>query len=105
MKSGFSKIPVYEEGFNERFIGFLDTKLLIGTGFQEEDARVGQLGLGSLRTLAPETSLTEALGVFRNREAKIVVVTEGGKSDGQALGILTFRDVVEEAIGKEMEMR
>ena len=105
LQSGFSKIPVYEERWSDKFVGMLSVRLLIGTGFQQQDARVGEVELEALRTLAPGTTLTEALGIFKNREAKMVVITEGGRNDGHVLGILTFRDVIEAAIGREMEMR
>jgi len=104
LKSGFSKIPVHQPGDDERCYGILDVRCLVGAGFQEQDTCVGDVGLEGLMHLSPETNLADALGIFKNRGAKMVVVSEGGRREGRALGILTFRDVMEGAIGGEMKM-
>ena len=107
LRSGVSKIPVWE-GTEEcsSYYAVLDVRFLVGgAGFDEQSARVGDVALETLMHIAPETSLAEAVGIFRYRGAKMVIVTEGGGREGRALGILTFRDVMEAAIGGEMGMR
>jgi CBS domain containing-hemolysin-like protein len=101
-KSGFNMIPVYESGDKERLVGLLNVKYLIGLNFNGRDVAVGELELGELRMLAPKTKLTEALGVFQGVD--MMLITEGGRSDGRPLGVVTFRDLMEFAMGGEMAM-
>jgi metal transporter CNNM len=104
LESSFSKVPVHQPGDSERCYGVMDVKCLATMGLQELDSTVGDLPLEGLTHLSPETSLLDALSIFRNRGAKMVFVSEGGRRVGKALGLLTFRDVMESAIGSEMGM-
>jgi metal transporter CNNM len=104
LKSGFNMIPIYDAKDNESFVGLLNVKSLIGLDFNGKDVMVAELELQGLRTVAPGTKLTEVLGIFRDRAADMVLITEGGKSDGKVLGIVTFRDLMESALGREMAM-
>lgn len=104
LKSGFNMIPIHDAQNRERFLGFLNVKSLIGVDFTERDVMVSELELIGLRTVAPGTKLTEIMGIFRNRAADMVLITEGGKSEGKALGIVTCRDLMESTLGREMAM-
>ena len=104
MKSGFNMIPIQDARNSERFLGLLNVKSLIGLDFNERSVVIAELELQGMRTVAPGTKLTEVLGIFRDRTADMVLVTEGGKRDGAALGIVTFRDLMESALGREMAM-
>lgn len=106
LRSGFSKIPVCEPGGSERCYGVLDVRCLVGVGggFEEQQVTIGDLPLEGLMHLSPETSVADAMEIFRNRGAKMVLVSEGGRREGKALGILTFRDVMEGALGGGGEM-
>ena len=83
-------------------VGVLNVRSLIGLDFQQQDVMVGQLELEGLRTVKPGVNLADVVGIFRDRQAKMVVVTEGGGIEDKALGIVTFRDVMGGVIGKEM---
>lgn len=105
LESGFSKVPVYQAEDVERAYGVLDVRCLVGAGFQEQGTKVGEVVLEAVVHLSPDATLADALGIFRNRATNMIVVSEGGRRDGKSLGILTFRDVMEAAIGDEMMTR
>jgi metal transporter CNNM len=104
LKSGFNQIPVFEAGNAEQFTGLLDVKSLIGLDFHEQNVMAGELELTDLTTVLPETKLTEMVSIFKNRTVDMVLITEGGMRDSKALGITTYRDIMDGAIGGEMVM-
>lgn len=102
LKSGHGRIPVFGKEKRDFIVGVLNVRSLIGLDFQQQDVMVGQLELEGLRTVKPGVNLADVVGIFRDRQAKMVVVTEGGGIEDKALGIVTFRDVMGGVIGKEM---
>lgn len=83
-------------------VGVLDVRSLIGLDFQEYQVLVGELELERLRTVGMGLHLADVISVFKDRQAEMVIVTEGGGSEDRVLGIVTFRDVMEGVIGREM---
>lgn len=99
LKSGHSCIPVHLAGDSSRFAGVLTVKSLVAMRFEDE-ATVGQIALSSLPVVRPDVSCQDIIHLFRNRRSDMVLVTEGGLCYGQPLGILTYKDVMEEVIGE-----
>lgn len=83
------------------FVGCLKVQSLVALDSRQEVA-VGELELKPLTVVGPETSCQEIVALMGNRRSTMVLVTEGGRNDGRALGICTYRDVMEELTGGEM---
>ena len=126
LKSGYNKVPVYQAGDKGTFLGVLNVITLIGREFSQKEVMVGGLGLGELKDLGaafqqeevlvgdleledfrivgPDLSLADALAIFKNRAAEMVVVCEDGRKGEKALGMVTFRDLMEATMSREMEI-
>lgn len=102
LKSGHGRIPVFGKEKREFIVGVLNVRSLIGIDFQEQAVLVGELELEALKTVGPGVHLADVVGIFRDRKAEMVVVTENGGIGDRALGIVTFRDVMGGVIGREM---
>ena len=98
VKSGHGRIPVFGKGQGV-VVGVLNVRSLIGLDFQEQQVLVGELELERLRTVGAGVHLSDVVSIFKDREAEMVVVTEG---DDRVLGIATFRDVMGAVIGRDM---
>lgn len=99
LKSGHSHIPVHMATDSMRFTGVLSVKSLVAVRF-EDMATVGQIALSSMPIVRSDVSCQDVINLFRNRRSDMVLVTEGGMTYGQPLGILTYKDVMEEVIGE-----
>lgn len=99
LKSGYSCIPVHMAADSSRFTGVLSVKSLVAMRF-EDKVTVGQIAISSMPTVRPDVSCQDAIHLFRNRRSDMVLVTEGGVSYGQPLGILTYKDIMEAVIGE-----
>lgn len=99
LKSGHSCIPIHAANDRRKFTGVLSVKSLAVLRFEGETT-VGQIALSNMPTIRPDVSCQEAIQLFRKRRSEMVLVTEGGMSQGAPLGILTYKDVMEEVIGE-----
>jgi metal transporter CNNM len=126
LKSGYNKVPVYQACDKGTFLGVLNVITLIGREFSQKEVMAGGLGLGELKDLGaafqqeevlvgdleledfrivgPDLSLADALAIFKNRGAEMVVVSEDGRKGEKALGMVTFRDLMEATMSREMEI-
>lgn len=99
LKSGYSCIPINMASDPSKFTGVLSVKSLVAMRF-EDVPTIGQISLSSMPTVRPEVSCQDVIHLFRHRRSEMVLVTEGGTSYGQPIGILTYKDVMEEVIGE-----
>lgn len=102
LQTGHGRIPVFGKEQGDLIVGVLNVRSLIGLDFQEQHVLVGELELEPLRTVGAAVNLADIMGAFRVRQVEMVVVTEGGGVEDRALGIVTFRDMMEGIIGREM---
>ncbi|CAE7548115.1 CBSDUF5 [Symbiodinium natans] len=109
MTSGHSRIPVYEAGRPNKFIGFILVKKLIG--LRCEDAwPVATQRLSPLVLVHEDEPLYKVLDIFQTGHTHMALVYPGGTDlgsnvvpeDTRPLGILTLEDVLEELINEEI---
>ncbi|KFY39822.1 hypothetical protein V494_03813 [Pseudogymnoascus sp. VKM F-4513 (FW-928)] len=101
LSAGYSRIPIYEPGNENNFIGMLLVKMLI-TYDPEDCKRVGEFALATLPETSPETSCLDIVNFFQEGKSHMVLVSEYPGEDHGAIGVVTLEDVIEELIGEEI---
>jgi len=102
LKSGYAVIPVRLPGDAGLLVGYLEVRSLVALD-SHSDVTAGEVELKPLVAVGPDANCQDVvLQVFGKRRCEMVVVTEGGRSEGRPLGVLTYRDVMEELMGGEM---
>lgn len=99
LSAGYSRIPIYEPGNENNFIGMLLVKILI-TYDPEDCKRVGEFALATLPETRPETSCLDIVNFFQEGKSHMVLVSEFPGEDHGATGVVTLEDVIEELIGE-----
>ncbi|CAE6936687.1 MAM3 [Symbiodinium sp. KB8] len=106
MRSGYSRIPVHENGQPTTFLGYLLVKKLIT--LRPEDAwPVSTQRLNPLVMVLEDQPLYKILDVFQTGQTHMALVYPKGTALGSSsaatpLGILTLEDVLEELINEEI---
>lgn len=101
LSAGYSRIPIYEPGNENNFIGMLLVKILI-TYDPEDCKKVGEFALATLPETRPETSCLDIVNFFQEGKSHMVLVSEFPGEDHGATGVVTLEDVIEELIGEEI---
>ncbi|KFX87654.1 hypothetical protein V495_03151 [Pseudogymnoascus sp. VKM F-4514 (FW-929)] len=101
LSAGYSRIPIYEPGNENNFIGMLLVKMLI-TYDPEDCKKVGEFALATLPETSPETSCLDIVNFFQEGKSHMVLVSEYPGEDHGAIGVVTLEDVIEELIGEEI---
>ncbi|ELR05693.1 hypothetical protein VC83_01556 [Pseudogymnoascus destructans] len=101
LTAGYSRIPIYEPGNENNFIGMLLVKMLI-TYDPEDCKKVGEFALATLPETSPETSCLDIVNFFQEGKSHMVLVSEYPGEDHGAIGVVTLEDVIEELIGEEI---
>lgn len=91
--TGFSRFPVIGE--SDEVIGYIHVKDVLDQLGDHPTTPVPGYKVRRLTTLAPGTSLEQALSTMRAEGSHLAAVVQ----DGQAVGIVTLEDVVEEYVG------
>ncbi len=99
LSAGYSRIPIYEPGNNQNFVGMLLVKILI-TYDPEDGKRVRDFALATLPETRAETSCLDIVNFFQEGKSHMVLVSEFPGDDHGALGVVTLEDVIEELIGE-----
>ncbi|KAJ9101175.1 hypothetical protein QFC21_003393 [Naganishia friedmannii] len=99
--SGFSRIPVFEPGQKENFVGMLLVKRLISYN-PEECKKVSEFPLLSLPEARPDINCFQALDYFQTGRAHLLLISEHPGTGKGALGIVSLEDLIEEIIGEEI---
>lgn len=99
LSAGYSRIPIYEPGNENNFIGMLLVKILI-TYDPEDCKKVGEFALATLPETRPETSCLDIVNFFQEGKSHMVLVSEFPGEDHGATGVVTLEDVIEELIGE-----
>ncbi|KAI6244498.1 hypothetical protein HI914_07372 [Erysiphe necator] len=101
LSAGYSRIPIYERGNPNNFVGMLLVKILI-TYDPEDCKRVGEFALATLPETRPETSCLDIVNFFQEGKSHMVLVSEFPAENYGAIGVVTLEDVIEELIGEEI---
>ncbi|RDW85482.1 CBS-domain-containing protein [Coleophoma crateriformis] len=101
LTAGYSRIPIYEPGNENNFVGMLLVKILI-TYDPEDCKRVSEFALATLPETRPETSCLDIVNFFQEGKSHMVLVSEYPGEDYGATGVVTLEDVIEELIGEEI---
>jgi len=99
LTSGQDNIPVHLEDHATRFIGVLPVKSLV-TLRSRDEIKIGKLFLEDLPAVPHDMSCQDIVQVFRNRSIQMVLVVGRGSTDGEPLGTITARDIMDELIRK-----
>jgi metal transporter CNNM len=99
LRSGHGRIPVFGKAEGGLVVGLLNVRSLIGLDFLGQQVSVGDLELEGLMTVGASVHLSDIIGIFRDRQAEMVIITEGGGIKDRVLGVVTFRDVIGSVIG------
>lgn len=99
LSAGYSRIPIYEPGNKNNFVGMLLVKILI-TYDPEDCKRVGEFALATLPETRPETSCLDIVNFFQEGKSHMVLVSESPGENHGATGVVTLEDVIEELIGE-----
>ena len=102
--AGYSRIPIYEPGNEQNFVGMLLVKILI-TYDPEDGKRVRDFALATLPETRAETSCLDIVNFFQEGKSHMVLVSEFPGDDHGALGVVTLEDVIEELIGEYVLVR
>ena len=94
---GFSRIPVYE-GNEGNIVGIVLTKELIGRSLAECKAR--EVMHNTIISVDEETCLDDVFEEFIKSKKHLFVVKN---DEGNAIGVVTFEDVLEEILREEIE--
>jgi metal transporter CNNM len=103
LSAGYSRIPIYEPGNENNFIGMLLVKMLI-TYDPEDCKKVGEFALATLPETSPETSCLDIVNFFQEGKSHMVLVSEYPGEDHGAIGVVTLEDVIEELIGEYVSL-
>ncbi|KAJ9110877.1 hypothetical protein QFC19_001386 [Naganishia cerealis] len=100
--SGFSRIPVYEPGQKENFVGMLLVKRRDPISIVS--VRNPIIAFRSNRELNPMSSSPgfQALDYFQTGRAHLLLISEHPGTGKGALGIVSLEDLIEEIIGEEI---
>jgi metal transporter CNNM len=115
--SGYSRVPIYEEGDKSRIRGILMTRQLIVVN-KNDSMPVSQLPLHTPQCVGPQTNLVDLISLFQghaNRVGHMALVcanptagnlaleeNEGLPADAGFMGILTLEDVLEAVLQEEI---
>ncbi|KAH8684474.1 hypothetical protein BGZ60DRAFT_466903 [Tricladium varicosporioides] len=99
--AGYSRIPIYEPGNEQNFVGMLLVKILI-TYDPEDGKKVSEFALATLPETRPETSCLDIVNFFQEGKSHMVLVSEYPGENYGAIGVVTLEDVIEELIGEEI---
>ncbi|PWN52724.1 DUF21-domain-containing protein, partial [Violaceomyces palustris] len=101
VKSGYSRVPIYEAGKPDAILGMLLVKNLIQ--YDPEDSMpVSHFHLMSLPEASPELTLLDCLNYFQQGRSHMILVSDHPGEASGALGVVTLEDVIEEMIGEEI---
>ena len=95
VEEGYSRILVYQEEDRGRIVGVIHTHDLLHFWKHQALIAVSDL-IRPVYTVPPETRVSDLLKEFQHRKVQIAVVVDG---QGQALGMATLEDLVEEIVG------
>jgi len=99
LSAGYSRIPIYEPGKQQNYIGMLLVKILIT--YDPEDCKmVSEFALATLPETRPETSCLDIVNFFQEGKSHMVLVSEFPGENNGAIGVVTLEDVIEELIGE-----
>lgn len=101
LSAGYSRIPIYEPGNDQNFVGMLLVKILI-TYDPEDCKKVSEFALATLPETRPETSCLDIVNFFQEGKSHMVLVSEYPGENYGATGVVTLEDVIEELIGEEI---
>ncbi|RKF81808.1 hemolysin [Golovinomyces cichoracearum] len=101
LSAGYSRIPIYEPGNPNNFVGMLLVKILI-TYDPEDCKKVSEFALATLPETRPETSCLDIVNFFQEGKSHMVLVSEFPAENYGAIGVVTLEDVIEELIGEEI---
>jgi metal transporter CNNM len=101
LSAGYSRIPIYEPGNPQNFVGMLLVKILI-TYDPEDCTKVGDFALATLPETRPETSCLDIVNFFQEGKSHMVLVSEYPGENYGAIGVVTLEDCVEELLGEEI---
>ncbi|RDL36976.1 CBS-domain-containing protein [Venustampulla echinocandica] len=101
LSAGYSRIPIYEPGNEQNFVGMLLVKILI-TYDPEDCKKVSEFALATLPETRPETSCLDIVNFFQEGKSHMVLVSEDPGENYGAIGVVTLEDVIEELIGEEI---
>jgi metal transporter CNNM len=101
LSAGYSRIPIYEPGNPQNFVGMLLVKILI-TYDPEDCTKVGEFALATLPETRPETSCLDIVNFFQEGKSHMVLVSEYPGENYGAIGVVTLEDCVEELLGEEI---
>lgn len=101
LSAGYSRIPIFEPGNPQNFVGMLLVKILI-TYDPEDCKKVSEFALATLPETRPETSCLDIVNFFQEGKSHMVLVSEYPAENYGAIGVVTLEDVIEELIGEEI---
>jgi metal transporter CNNM len=101
LSAGYSRIPIYEPGNDQNFVGMLLVKILI-TYDPEDCKKVSDFALATLPETRPETSCLDIVNFFQEGKSHMVLVSEFPGENYGATGVVTLEDVIEELIGESV---
>jgi len=101
LSAGYSRIPIFEPGNQQNFVGMLLVKILI-TYDPEDCKKVSEFALATLPETRPETSCLDIVNFFQEGKSHMVLVSEYPGENFGATGVVTLEDVIEELIGEEI---
>lgn len=101
LSAGYSRIPIFEPGNPQNFVGMLLVKILI-TYDPEDCTKVGDFALATLPETRPETSCLDIVNFFQEGKSHMVLVSEYPGENYGAIGVVTLEDCVEELLGEEI---
>ncbi|KAK2627131.1 hypothetical protein QTJ16_003097 [Diplocarpon rosae] len=101
LSAGYSRIPIFEPGNEQNFVGMLLVKILI-TYDPEDCKKVSEFALATLPETRPETSCLDIVNFFQEGKSHMVLVSEYPGENYGAIGVVTLEDVIEELIGEEI---
>ena len=85
LSAGYSRIPIYEPGNDQNFVGMLLVKILI-TYDPEDCKKVRDFALATLPETRAETSCLDIVNFFQEGKSHMVLVSEFPGDDHGALG-------------------
>ena len=89
LSAGYSRIPIYEPGNPQNFVGMLLVKILI-TYDPEDCKKVNEFALATLPETRFETSCLDIVNFFQEGKSHMVLVSEFPGEDYGAIGVVTL---------------